>query len=599
MWEAEHLQQFLNDFIDEARERLIEWEELCFGLQDGAQQELFDSLFRVAHNLKGSSQSVQLREFGSFVHVIEDTITLLRDGSFELNDDVLGLLFDSHSSLATWLDSLPNNPSEDELSKVELLKSQFTKIVHPDGVENKVEDESLGFGFFEDPQEESPTPDPENSAEPNVAQSAEKPTQQADQQKESSEKQDTAKQKSRDTVRVQAEKLDDLIQLVGELSIHQTIVSHSHSNGTQDSMVCKKAVSQCEKIVADIQHHTLGLRMQPLDGLFKRLKRIAFDIARKQKKDIKVDILGDDVELDKIVIEKVTEPLVHIVRNAVDHGIESPDERVEKNKKPQGVITLAAYQEANEVKITLGEDGRGLDPKKILAKAKEKGLVSEGESNLTSQQIKELILMPGFSTAKEITDVSGRGVGMDVVQSVVSRIGGSLGVKGELNKGTIFEVNLPTTLSILDALIIRVEGINYAVPVQDLFEIIDLKKYSIQRTEDKSPVVNIRGTTSAVQKMESFLPIFQEKSDGDHESRISRPGLVTYFNGKPLTLEVDEVILQQPVVVRKLHKSMEEAHEFSGTTILGNGEPGIILNLPNIARNFFMKVYAKGVDHVI
>ena len=188
---------------------------------------------------------------------------------------------------------------------------------------------------------------------------------------------------------------------------------------------------------------------------------------------------------------------------------------------------------------------------------------------------------------------------MDVVQSVVSRIGGSLGVKGELNKGTIFEVNLPTTLSILDALIIRVEGINYAVPVQDLFEIIDLKKYSIQRTEDKSPVVNIRGTTSAVQKMESFLPIFQEKSDGDHESRISRPGLVTYFNGKPLTLEVDEVILQQPVVVRKLHKSMEEAHEFSGTTILGNGEPGIILNLPNIARNFFMKVYAKGVDHVI
>jgi two-component system, chemotaxis family, sensor kinase CheA len=393
--------------------------------------------------------------------------------------------------------------------------------------------------------------------------------------------------KGDETIRVAAHKLDELIQLVGELSIHQSIVMQGRRNNNLGTKMCQNAIILATKITKDLQASALSLRMQPVEGMFQRLERVARDVARNQGKQIEIIVDGTEVELDRTVIEKMTDPLIHVVRNAVDHGIETSEERKQTAKSQYAQVILQAVQDASGVVIRIIDDGRGLNADKVFKKAVEKGLVKADEK-LTQQQIYNLIFLPGFSTAEKLTDISGRGVGMDVVLKAVQGLRGTVDVNSELGKGSIFNITLPTSLSIMDALIVKINESRYAVPMHQLTEIIDTTNFSIETSGNKGKMIDLRGEVVPIETLHGYLKSKVTDKNSFKKGNIDDklPALIVKENDKYVAFQVDTILGQQQVVIRPLSKQMSKLPGFSGCTILGDGEPSIILSLPDIAKIF-------------
>ncbi len=394
-----------------------------------------------------------------------------------------------------------------------------------------------------------------------------------DQQKASGHKAD-------ETIRVALRKLDSVIRLIGELSIQHSIICNAKASETLSDKASMEAIDLAHKVIQDLQSETMSLRMQPLDGLFQRMERVCRDVARQLSKPIKVVLKGIDVELDKIVIEQIKDPLVHILRNAVDHGIEGKEARIARGKPETASVTIEAQATASHVTISISDDGGGLNEAKILQKARENGLVPS-HITPTPEQIHHLIFAPGFSTAEKVTDVSGRGVGMDVVKRSVDELKGSIQIKSRSGLGTQFLIALPSTLSIIDAIVIDLHDRLYSVPVQDIEEVVDMSTTPMETTTQKGRVINLRGKVLPVEKLSTYLP---ECAPRDPNSRKRGPGiaLITKHESTTVAFEVDRVLGQQSIVVRQLEEKLAKVPGFSGGTILANGEPSMIIQMPQI-----------------
>jgi two-component system chemotaxis sensor kinase CheA len=331
----------------------------------------------------------------------------------------------------------------------------------------------------------------------------------------------------------------------------------------------------------ELQTQVLSLRMQPLTGLFQRLERTCRDLNGHLGKNVELVLKGAEVELDKSVIEKISEPLVHILRNAIDHGIGSLEEWAESGKAVPPRVDIEALQDPSGISICVKDNGRGIDPDDIHRTALSKGLLKE-DAVLDEKRKLELILLPGFSTAKTVTDISGRGVGMDVVQKAITELGGRLQIDSRKGQGTAFTITLPTSLNIIDALIIGVEGVQYAVPIGDLVEVLEHGRMREYASAAETPYFELRGEVIPVRELRRHL-----KTGGARPGRKSPEGgryaLITRTPEANCAFVIDEVVGKQQVVVRQLTGTLASIEGIHGGTILANGEPGFILDLPHLA----------------
>lgn len=376
------------------------------------------------------------------------------------------------------------------------------------------------------------------------------------------------------SIRVPAKKVDQLIDLAGELVIAYSMANDVLSGFTMDRLArLKEVIGAMERGTREIQERIMSVRMLPAGSVFQRFPRLAYDIAAKTGKQIAVKISGDDTELDKTIAEKLVDPLTHLVRNAADHGIENPEARLAASKPEQGTISLRAFHQAGKVVIEVADDGRGLDSERIRAKAVAKGLITE-EAELPETEIQQLIFKPGFSTRDEVSDLSGRGVGMDVVKRNLEGINGTVSLESKLGEGTRIRLTLPLTLAIIDGLLLRAGEQSFALPLAAVLESLRPEPKQLVHLTGSGPSLILRSEALPLVRLARIFGIPAAKVD-------PKEGLVVVveFGGGRLALMVDDVVGQQQFVVKSVEKNFRRVEGALGATILGNGTVALILDV--------------------
>ncbi|MFQ5714866.1 MAG: chemotaxis protein CheW [Candidatus Scalinduaceae bacterium] len=376
------------------------------------------------------------------------------------------------------------------------------------------------------------------------------------------------------TVKVDTNKLDNLFNMVGELVIANSLISGEmesiNNNGSS------KNLSQLNKVTKDIQDQVMSMRMVSLKQTFQKMSRLVRDVSLRAGKKVKLQISGEETELDKNVIEEIADPLVHILRNSVDHGIEPENERVAKGKPREGIVRLSAFHRGGNIVIEIEDDGKGLQKDKILKKAIEKGLIND-QSGLSDNQIYHLIFTPGFTTAENITNISGRGVGMDVVKRNIENLRGKVEVTSHEGKGTLFTIKLPLTLAIIDGIVVKVGNATYIIPTISIEESIRPKREEINTIKNKGEVINMRGNLFPLVRLHKLYNINTTKTNPWDAIVI----VVESEEGR-FSILVDELLGQQQVVIKNLGERFKNVKGISGGAILGDGKVGLILDVSGI-----------------
>lgn len=377
---------------------------------------------------------------------------------------------------------------------------------------------------------------------------------------------------SNKTIRVNIDRLDILMNLFEELVIDrgrlQSIASELHNPELNES------VERMTRVSGDLQNIILNMRMVPVETVFNRFPKMVRQLARDLNKKINLEIIGAETELDRTVIDEIGDPLVHLIRNALDHGIESPEERLANGKPEVGTVTLRAYHSGNHVFIELEDDGAGVNRERVVAKAIERGIVTEeSAASLSNKQVAELILASGFSTAASITDVSGRGVGLDVVKNTIESLGGHISIDSTEGKGSLFQVQLPLTLSIISVMLVELDKEIYAIPLSSIIETAIVQKSDILNAHNQ-PVIDFRGT---IVPLVDLKEIFEMDRDGGEDDAFE--SIVIVRKGESLAgLVVDSFIGQQEIVLKTLGDYLQSVFAISGATILGNGQVALIVD---------------------
>ena len=382
------------------------------------------------------------------------------------------------------------------------------------------------------------------------------------------------------SIRVSVEKIDELMNTVGELVITQAMLSQLGSKlegPTAEKL--RAGLAQLERNMRELQESVMRVRMLPINVVFSRFPRMVRDLAQRLGKQIELKLTGEQTELDKTVLEKIGDPLVHLVRNSIDHGIESPEKRRAAGKNAAGTVHLDACHRGGNIAVEVSDDGGGLDKNRILAKAKDRGLVGPNDV-LSDEQVYDLIFLPGFSTAEKTTDVSGRGVGMDVVRRNIKELGGKIELRSELGKGSKTIITLPLTLAIVDGQSVSVGGETYIVPLISIVESMQLKASNVSRLSGRGEVFSFRGF---------YLPIIRlhELFGVEPRTRVLDEGLVVVAEGEGhqrIGLFVDDLLGQQQVVIKSLEANYGHVEGVSGATILGDGSVALILDIPGLIR---------------
>ncbi|MCF6249238.1 MAG: chemotaxis protein CheA [Desulfobacula sp.] len=384
--------------------------------------------------------------------------------------------------------------------------------------------------------------------------------------------QNKSKKRVATQVKVSTKKLDDLVDFAGELVIAQSMLRQKTANDP----LLNQNVTQLGQIVTNMQNIAMSMRMIPIKATFMKMIRLVRDLSRKSGKQVNLNMIGEDTEIDRNVVEALYEPMVHMIRNSCDHGIEHKQKRLEKGKPTLGTITLRAYHKGGHIIIELEDDGKGLDKDQILEKAKSTGLIA-GTEQITDSQIYDLILQPGFSTAKQITDVSGRGVGMDVVRSGIEKFRGQLNIESEKGKGAIFTISLPLTLAIIDGMLVRVDNQKYVIPTIAIQKVFKPEKNEYFTVEGKGEMLKDRGNLVPLIRLNKIFP------SGSREKPVWE-SLVVIVESKDenRALLIDELLGKDEYVIKSLGSSFKELEGFAGGAILSDGRVGLILDIHGV-----------------
>ena len=367
--------------------------------------------------------------------------------------------------------------------------------------------------------------------------------------------------------------------MVGELVIAEAMVTKSPDLAGLELEDFERSCVHLRKIVRDLQDMALSVRMIPLDGVFRKMIRLVYDLSAKSGKKVKLELSGENTEIDKILAEMIADPLVHLIRNAIDHGIETPRERLELGKPQTGRVILEAKHEGGEVWILVQDDGRGLERQKILQKAIQKKLIRGDGSQLSDAEVYELIFQPGFSTAEKVTDISGRGVGMDVVFKNIEKMKGRIDIKNQEGRGTTFALRIPLTLAIMEGMLVRVGSASYTIPLLSIRETVQPKSQWITTTMDGQEVARVRNELIPVLRLHRLHQL-----EPDSEQLSQGLLVIVEHQGEALGLFVDQILGEQQAVIKGLSDYIGSVPGVSGCTILGSGEVSLILDVAGLIR---------------
>ncbi len=590
--------------LDEIEDTLLDFEQRCLRLEGENHKAEMQVVFRAAHNIKGASQLYGLNEFGSFVHGVENLLNTLFKRKLPVDTEAINLLLKAHAFMKKWIDGLRTDQKYvlDGSGILSIIAEKNRSILASDQivvqtspppavevkatkpVVNQSPPRASSLAGSGQPELQTVAPATSEIAQsmgPIEAVVTQSPvTLDVAHMAPQDSKRVVDKRRRAGNLRVPSVKIDEIMQLIGEFSINQSILWHGQATNSLNSQVCRNAIVLNRKVVKELQNLVLSLRMQPIESLFQRLERAARDIARQLGKRINVEFQGADVILDKTVIELMMDPMVHLVRNAIDHGIEEDADRERNGKSLPARLVIQAQPDAGRVLISVSDDGKGIDAEAVLAKALRQGLANPN-MNYSANEIYEFIFQPGFSTRETVTEVSGRGVGLDVVLEAIEQLSGQVEIQTTKNMGTTFLISLPTSVEIIDGLVIRVGKNQYIVPLQDVVELINLNEIQMERLGTDSYAIRLREHLVPVESLADYMGT----DDGDSGPRIGHPVaiVIRLRDRNLLALKVDQVVTQQNIVVRPLNDQLAVIPGFNGATILGNGEPGMILNMSYFA----------------
>jgi two-component system chemotaxis sensor kinase CheA len=368
-----------------------------------------------------------------------------------------------------------------------------------------------------------------------------------------------------------------MVEMIGELIIVESMVIHAPEISQLTSLKVRNYLNQLTKISRDLQNVAMRMRMVPVRGAFQKMARLVRDLSRKTGKDIVLEQAGEDTEMDRSMVERIEDPLVHLVRNSIDHGIEATADRKAAGKAPRAVIRLSAYHEGGSIVVELSDDGRGLQREKILAKAREKGLIEEGR-DLSEQEVFNLIFLPGFSTAAKVTEISGRGVGMDVVKRNIEGMRGRVSVGSRPGQGTTFKLVLPLTLAIIEGMLVACGKEKYIIPSLSIVESLRPTQDMISLAAGRGEIINVRGEILPLLRLHRLLEM-----EGPDRAATDGHVVVLEALGRKLGIVVDDVLTQQQVVIKPLGQGIGDTDYLSGAAILSDGRVGLILNVDRLS----------------
>jgi two-component system, chemotaxis family, sensor kinase CheA len=569
---------FLRIFLDEARDILDAWEKCVLEFNEDAPKSNIDSLFRSAHNLKGSSRSVGLTEFGAFVHGIEDLMSDIGQGKVGKTVQIRNILIDCHGILSQWIELLAQD-SKSLMDTSDILQ----EIATIRGRSSDKSKDNEAFGLFDDPP-----------PQPKVQEKQVVRTSSSDESGKNSRRDVSTVPDGEETIRIPSRKIDAIFRELSELSIQISAIEHLLQGASLSDDV-RDSINKATNLVRNAQEEVLSLRMLPLGGLFQRLERVAIDVGRNLGKKIRLQTSGSEAKLDKFVIDQIKDPLIHILRNAIDHGVEAPEARMAVGKHEIGQVTLSAEQKSGSVELRISDDGRGLDESKIRKKALEKGLITDNDQ-LSPAEVRNLIFLPGFSTAEKVSDISGRGVGMDVVKTAITTLRGRVDIHSELGKGTSFVVSLPSTLSLFDVLIVECGEKQFAIPIVEVEEIVELSEIKVSSENERGRTIIHQGRVMPVVHLGSLLLNEVDPAVDWAGDNLALVGVGEYGRG---AIAVERIIGQKTVVTRPLLGPLKNNPIFSGMTLLGNGEPCLILNVRLLISDMSKELQMGEVSHAI
>jgi two-component system chemotaxis sensor kinase CheA len=525
-------------FFEEAAELLADFEAGLLELEGTqGEPELLHRIFRAAHTIKGNAAMLGFDAIARFTHGLESLLDALRTGARPITGDVVDALLVSGDVLRRMLRSAQTGGETDDVERT--LERLLALRDVEDVAAAEVPVRSDGVAPVE------------------IAIAAAGAT--------------TA------SIRVPIAKVDRLINLVGELVITQAMVAQAAGALPADhAAALAEAVAHMDRHARDLHEQVLALRMLPVRSLFSRFPRVVRDVAAALGKQATLEVSGEDTELDRTVIERISDPLTHLVRNAVDHGLEPPGERTAAGKPPTGRLHLTAYQQGGSIYIEIDDDGRGLDRERILSKAIETGLATAGQ-DLTDDQVWALVFHPGFSTAARLTEVSGRGVGMDVVRRNVEALGGTITIQTMQGKGTRFRIKLPLTLAIMDGQALRVGEQQYILPLVAIRETVRPTRGTIHTIGPGAELALVHGEALPILRLHRVFSIPDATEDPTRGLLV-----VVEHDGQAAALLVDELLGQQQVVIKSLDTDFTKVRGIAGATILGDGRVALILDVAGI-----------------
>jgi two-component system, chemotaxis family, sensor kinase CheA len=592
----------LKEFFSESHEHLENVEQGALVLEDNPKhKETLDSIFRAFHSFKGAAGFLNLKPMNRLAHELESLLDLVRDGRRDVNATIIDVVLKGGDMLREYVNELEAQvtggaPRQAIIKPVAQLIYYVRTVIDnkvpatapapvaaskPAVAETAAPAAATPVETASAPASATaPTPAPtEPHHEEEHGASGEEPAAKANAAVAAAKggEGDHAHAKTNNTVvKVDTDKLDSLVDLVGEMVIAQSMVAQDPDLRALQCPRLTRNMSHLGRIVNDLQRTAMSMRMVPIRATFQKMNRLVRDLSTKLHKQIELKLSGEDTELDRTITEELGDPLIHMVRNSIDHGIEMPDVRVANGKPAMGTLHLNAFHQGGNIVIQITDDGAGLNEERILKKAIEKGIISE-KQQLTKQEIFGLIFAPGFSTAEKVSDLSGRGVGMDVVRSNIEKLRGKVAVDSTPGKGAVFTLYLPLTLAIIDGLIVNVGNDNYILPTLSVKESFRPRADMISTVHERGEMVNVRGHLCPLLRLHDLFGI-KRKSDNPEDGII----IVIESGNQQRCLMVDDLVGKQEVVIKSLGEAFKRNRALSGASILGDGRVGLILDVSSL-----------------
>jgi len=611
---SDEMEEIISEFITESEESLDKIEPLFVKLeQKGQDADILNEIFRSMHTIKGAAGFLNLQAIVDVSHSAENIMKKLRENEITLSANLMDLLLKAIDMLRLLLAHLKSKDGteEDVSPLVKELDSTLKSAVSKSGVSDSSDMTDQGHNHKEPAEIEellksySETNQDNMSVENNAADigretqfkelNVEEPSPIApdnnDEAKENQQKNKDHGQKLKEisskNLRVDIERIDNVMNLAGEVVLVRNrllnISAYLEQKYGSDEQVetLMESVSFLDRVTSDMQLAVMKIRMQPIKKVLSKFPRLVRDISTSLNKDIELQIIGQDTEVDKTVIENIGDPLTHILRNSIDHGIESPEERMKKKKSKNGKITINVFQRGNQIIIEISDDGKGIDLAKIKNKAVKLGLITAEEASMmTSEAATDIIFMPGFSMNEVSSELSGRGVGMDVVNTNISQLNGYVQVITEKDIGTTFRLCIPLTLAIIQALMVEVSGIKYAIPLSPIEETMKVSKDDIESVSGQNVIV-IRDKVYPLFNLNRLLRTSSNGLDNPDQMYL----IVISLGDKRFCVAVDKLVGQEEVVIKNLKGVDTTSSHVLGATITGDGKVVFILDVTGMSMN--------------